>query len=67
MIDELTDLVIDILAHTENDWAITLGGNEANCHSAAVVAHEIARILKLGDLNKLIRRRAKKLRRMYGA
>lgn len=46
MRDEIIKLCVDVLAHSELDWEINIGGNGYNAFECSGLAREILSILK---------------------
>lgn len=65
---ELIELCVDIYAHVEMDFEITLGGNGTNCCEASNVADAILKILKVKqkDLEDQIKKRVAELKAENG-
>lgn len=60
-------MCIEIYAHCENDYEVTLGGNGVNSSEAALVANRILHILEVAQNSLLARvnRRTKALRKEH--
>ena len=71
-LEQLEELCLDIFAHYECDYEITLSGNGVNCAEAAGVAYAILDILHqdgrkwVKDNQEKINNRAQELRSLYG-
>lgn len=66
---KLIDLCVDVHAHANLDWEITLGGNGVNSFENIGTANEVLRILGVGhDLvfNIRVEDRMMKLKSDYG-
>jgi hypothetical protein len=60
---KILDLCVDIYAHAELDWEITLGGNGCNSFECCGVADELLEILgtNLKEIEPLIDKRVEEL------
>ena len=68
MKEKILGLCIDIFAHDECEYEITLQGNGANAFECSFVAHELLALLDVEyeEIEARVQKRVTELREMYG-
>jgi predicted ATP-grasp superfamily ATP-dependent carboligase len=64
--EKIRKFCLNVLAHSEADYEVTINGNGVNCSEAATTVEGLMKIMKLTIPQEEVVEEANKLRKQYG-